>query len=148
MSYSKKILCLTLLSAFLISCATPYQANSEARNTAYELIPFVSMAPATGGYTSTRVSSDLIKVSFQGQNESPATVSAYTLRRVAEIGQQTKHPYFALYSSIPDAAANRKTQTIIAIPGVNFKLPTIASIYAQYHQNKQVGDFSVAQVLK
>lgn len=122
-----------LISISLLSaCSTGYQ---DGRN------PF----HLSGGYGSEKGPGNLEKVYFSGNGfTSSQQANQYAIRRSAEIGRDRHQAYFAMYQTLTDAANDHKTHS--PLTNLTFNKP-FSYVYIAYHNKKEPGDLSVANVL-
>jgi hypothetical protein len=127
-----KFISLLLLSVLILTgCApTPY---GDANQSVF------------GGYRKEAAPGNLVKISFLGNGYTkPALAQEYALRYAAQVAEEVKAPYFAVYQTLSDAASNHKTQAPVVYTQEN--MPT-AYFYVAYHQKKEAGDLSPATIL-
>jgi hypothetical protein len=112
----------------LLGCATRYHSGQY----------FVT------GYASEEAPGKLLKVVFSANEfTSKQKVEMFTLFRIAQLGKQLNKPYFSMYTTLTDAAENKKTSH-----------PIFKTIFNQYHGYAYVlyktemesGDLSVNEV--
>ena len=127
----KFILLLLLNAVVLAGCMpTPY---GDANNS------------LLGGYSREAAPGNLVKITFSGNEfTKPALAQEYALRYAAQVAQEVKAPYFAVYQTLSDAANNHKTQLPVVYTEENE--PT-AYFYVAYHQKKESGDLSQVAIL-